>query len=154
LAAYFLDSSAIVKVYVAEIGSGWVTSLLNPVGNDRVYVARITLVEVAAALHRRAKGGSLSVSDAIAAQQQLEIDAATVFRLIEMRPMVVSRAMELAAKHALRAYDAVQLAGANLVESRRLARGLSPLVFVSADRELNVAAKAEGLAVDDPLQHP
>lgn len=30
MSVYFLDSSALVKRYVAEIGSGWVVSLCNP----------------------------------------------------------------------------------------------------------------------------
>ncbi len=30
MAAYYLDSSALVKRYVSEIGSGWVLSLFDP----------------------------------------------------------------------------------------------------------------------------
>jgi len=40
------------------------------------------------------------------------------------------------------------------VEALRRARGLPAIVFVSADNNLNAAATAEGLAVDDPNAHP
>jgi hypothetical protein len=36
----------------------------------------------------------------------------------------------------------------------RQAAGLPPVTFISADQELNAAATAEGLAVDDPTTHP
>jgi hypothetical protein len=48
----------------------------------------------------------------------------------------------------------VQLAVAREVQGRRLALGLTGITLVSADQELNAAASAEGLPVDDPNRHP
>lgn len=62
--------------------------------------------------------------------------------------------MALAQAHGLRAYDAVQLAAVLHATEQRTARGSVPLVLVSSDNELNDAARAEGLAVDDPNDHP
>jgi hypothetical protein len=51
--------------------------------------------------------------------------------------------------HALRDYDAVQLAAA--LEAHSLAPSLT---LLSADADLNAAATAEGLLADDPTSHP
>jgi hypothetical protein len=49
----------------------------------------------------------------------------------------------------LRGYDAVQLAAALEVHSHA-----PSLTLLSADAGLNAAGAAEGLAVDDPNNHP
>jgi hypothetical protein len=41
MADYFIDSSALVKRYVREIGSVWVTSLFDPASNNEIFVAAI-----------------------------------------------------------------------------------------------------------------
>ena len=62
--------------------------------------------------------------------------------------------MNLADKYELRGYDAVQLAAAVEIEKRIKLIGNSPLIFVSADNELNNAEIAEGLAVENPNNYP
>ncbi len=47
------------------------------------------------------------------------------------------------------AYDAVQLAAALEVRTQ-----IPTLVLLSADGDLNNAASAEGMPVDDPNKHP
>jgi hypothetical protein len=61
----------------------------------------------------------------------------------------------LTQNHKLRGYDAVQLA-TDLISNRVLmTAGLSHLTFVAADDDLVVAARAEGLAAENPnLQTP
>ena len=53
-----------------------------------------------------------------------------------------------------RAYDAVQLAAAVELNTQRVAAGTGVLTLVSADQELNAAATADGLLVEDPNMHP
>jgi hypothetical protein len=48
----------------------------------------------------------------------------------------------------------MQLAVALRTNARRLAKGASAITLVSADVTLNAAAVAEGLAVDNPNNHP
>jgi uncharacterized protein len=55
--------------------------------------------------------------------------------------------------YAVRGYDAVQLAAAVEVQIRGDTLGLPVLTLVSADEDLNVAAAAEGLAVENPNRH-
>jgi uncharacterized protein len=62
--------------------------------------------------------------------------------------------MRLGNAHALRAYDAVQLAVALEVNRSHQEDGFGPVTLISADQALNDAATAEGLAVDDPNSHP
>ncbi len=50
---YFLDSSAVVKRYIPEIGSDWIQQLTHEGTNHQLFIARITWVEVLSALSRR-----------------------------------------------------------------------------------------------------
>jgi hypothetical protein len=58
--AYFFESSAFVKRFAPERGSKFVLGLLRPSARNRFYAARITEVEVCAALIRRQRGKTLS----------------------------------------------------------------------------------------------
>jgi predicted nucleic acid-binding protein len=153
MAAFFCDSSAIVKRYVAETGSVWLSAITNPVGGNRVYIARITFVEVVSAITRREKGGHISTNDADNARLLFEQDYLSEFRKVEISENLTSEAANLAKKYALRGYDAVQLAAVLETEKERLALGLSSLTLLSADTNLNNAAIAEGLLVDNPNNH-
>jgi hypothetical protein len=62
---------------------------------------------------------------------------------------LLRQAALLADTHALRGYDAVQLAAALDVRLQ-----VPMLTLVSADDELNAAATAEGLPVENPNAHP
>lgn len=59
---YFLDSSALVKRYVPEIGTIWIQALADPDTSNQLYIARITWVEVLSALARRQREGSVDPS--------------------------------------------------------------------------------------------
>ena len=152
MSVFFCDSSAIVKRYVAETGSAWLTAITNPKVN-RVYISRITFVEVISAITRRERGGHLSSADADAARLTFEGDYLNEFQKVEISESLIAEAVKLAKKHALRGYDAVQLAAALETESERVAMGLPSSTLLSADNELNTAAIAEGLTVDDPNNH-
>jgi predicted nucleic acid-binding protein len=152
VASYFLDSSAIVKRYLTETGSGWVRSLTDPIAANDIFLARITGVEVVSALVRH----NPPLPQPLLNQNlsDFKADLQTQFQLISINSAVISRAMNLAEAHRLRGYDAVQLAAA--VEWQLVGKGIGLLVltFVSADVRLNAAAVAEGLAVDNPVFHP
>jgi predicted nucleic acid-binding protein len=45
--AYFLDSSALVKRYVPEIGSAWVQAISVPATGNLIIIARITWIDLA-----------------------------------------------------------------------------------------------------------
>lgn len=153
MAVYFFDSSALVKRYAYETGSEWVLALTELTASHSLYIARITAVEVVSAVTRRQRGGSVSETDAATAMADFRHDLSHQYRVVEMTPTVITRAMQLAETHGLRGYDAVQLAAALIVQKMRETLGLSALELVSADRDLNDAALTEDLTVDNPNSH-
>lgn len=150
MAAYFFDSSALVKRYVREPGSTWVQTVLSSASEAHTYVVVIAAVEVVSAVSRTARGGALSLPEKERLLNQFRADYTTEYRRVEITNAVIQRAMDLAENYYLRAYDAVQLSAALEIQRLRLAANLPPLVFVSAGAALNTAAEAEGLVVENP----
>ncbi len=147
---FFCDSSAIVKRYVNETGSNFMDGLADANSGNLILVARITRVEVVAAIARRLKGGSIAATDAQNALAAFQHDLTNNYFTIEITPILLAIAMSLATKHALRGYDAVQLAAALEANDERIANRLPPLTLISADSELNTATQAEGLNIKNP----
>jgi len=149
VAAYFLDTSAVVKRYVQETGTAWVQALTAPSAAHSLFVVRITLAEAVAAVTRRERVGSLSPADAATALADFHHDFAQQYLTVEVTAGLVAHAAALARHRALRGYDAVQLAAALAIRVQ-----VPALTLVSADGDLNSAAIAEGLLVEDPGSHP
>ena len=149
MAAYFPDTSAVVKRYVQKIGTFWTRELADPAAGHFLYIARITDVELTAAIARRRHGASLNPAQALAALNQFRQDFARDYRILEITIPLLQWAAQLADSYALRAYDAVQLAAALEFRSN-----LPALTMISADAALNAAASGEGLPIDDPNTHP
>ncbi len=154
MAVYFVDSSALVKRYIGEMGSTWVLSLFDPTLSNDVLIAAIAGVEIVAAITRRARGGSISATDATAACSQFRSDLKSEYQVVEITENIINSAMALAEKLGLRGYDAVQLAAGCEINALCIASNLSPATFVSADDELNAAAASEGLIVKNPNDYP
>lgn len=154
MAFLFFDSSSLVKKYISETGTNLVRKLLNAAPGHEIYVSRITEVEVTAAIVRRKKSGSLGASGAALALQQMRNDFRIRFRILDIGAIVTSQACAIAEAHALRGYDAVQLASAIHIYNRLLSLGVNPgqiaFTFISSDDELNSAAQTEGLNIDNP----
>ncbi len=153
MSALFFDSSGLVKRYAQETGTNWIFSLVRRSAKNRLYLARITGVEVIAALTKRVRVGTLSQNAAAKAINRFEREFANRYLLVEVSAPIIKTAMALAKNHTLRGYDAVQLACALQANTDRTAVGGTPLTFISADVHLNTAATAEGLTVDDPNNH-
>lgn len=151
---YFIDSSALAKCYIVEQGSAWARTLLNPAAANTLYAIDITEVEVTSAIVRRMRSGSLAAADSAIALTGLRNALHYQFRVAAVTAALLRSAIALVESHALRANDALQLASALDVNRSRMSLGTSPITLVSADQELNAAAAAEGLAVEDPNQHP
>jgi predicted nucleic acid-binding protein len=125
-----------------------------PTSFNRIYVAEIALAEVVSALTRRHRGGSLSSPAFQKVQNRFRHNFEDKFFKIETNLTLIGQAADLAEKHALRGYDAVQLASAADLHNRRQKAKLPALTFISADNALNTAAQNEGLNVDNPNNHP
>ena len=110
MAVYFLDSSAVVKRYIREAGTAWIINTTNPSARNRIYLARITGVEVVSAISSQKRAGTLSTTTAETAIARFREDLTNQYRVVEITRLLAERAMKLAETYALRGYDAVQLA--------------------------------------------
>ena len=150
MAAYFVDSSALVKRYVQEDGTAWVRGLTHYRTGNQIFLARITIVEVKSAIARRRGGRTIRSAQASSFLSRFRKHVAGRYTILEITPALLVDATTLANKHELRAYDAIPLAAA--LELNRISQG--GIMLVSADKDLNTAARTEGLAVDDSTTHP
>ena len=153
MSLYFLDSSALVKRYVTETGSGWIMALTDPAARNPLIIARITWVEVLSALARQ-REGSITSSDVTRAIRTFSYDLDMQYQVAELSAALVRATGELVIQHPMRAYDAVQLASALRVQSDLVETGVTPLTFLTADERLIAIAQAEGLLTDNPNHHP
>jgi len=156
VAAYFFDASAIVKRYVQETGTDWVRRLTRRGNPTPIYLAGITAVEVTSAVARRRGTGAGRIAPPRVRNilTRFRGHLAGRYLILEITPALLTAAMRLADSHELRAYDAVQLAAALELNARYQAAGLGGITLISADQDLNTAATADGLTVDDPNTHP
>lgn len=151
---YVFDTSGLVKRYAVETGSAWVQSLIHPSAGNTIWVADITGAEMISAITRKRRRGEIAATDEAAAIAAFRADFAAAYFVFEISRAVTARAMDLAERHGLRGYDAVQLAVALGLCDQCRALGLPEPSIVTADRELYAAAVAEGLPAEDPNAHP
>ena len=154
MAIYFIDSSALVKRYISEIGSAWVLGLFDSTLNNEVFIAAITGVEIIAAITRRSRSGSINIPDATLIRNQFKIDLNKDYQIVEITETLINSGMVLSETYGLRGYDAIQLAAGRAINSLCIANGLPPIIFVSADNELNTAVMSEGLMIENPNNYP
>jgi uncharacterized protein len=64
-------------------------------------------------------------------------------------PPVIDLAVKLIQRHPRRAYDAVQLASATIVNQSLSAHGLPPLIFVTADDRLLAVTRGEAVTAEN-----
>ena len=154
MAAYYLDTSALVKRYAREVGSGWVVSLMAGRPRHDLYTVRLAGPEASAAFTRKVRTGEVTADDAGRARRAFRRHWQRRLLIVEVAEATAERAMDLAERHGLRGYDAVHLAAALVVADARQPLGLPTITFVSADAGQCQAASAEGLQVEDPNAHP
>ncbi|MDT4966664.1 MAG: uncharacterized protein QOJ64_1401 [Acidobacteriota bacterium] len=118
-----------------------------------LHVSSLAEVETISALTRRLNRRDIDQDEFDGACDDLRQDFATQYRIVALTEATIRNAASLARKRGLRAYDAVQLAAA--LETSRIFSKVeaTQLTVVSADAELNAAAIAEGLNVEDPNTH-
>ena len=137
-----------------ETGTAWVRRLTRRSPSTVIYIAHITAVEVTCAVARRRKGRTLTAARASSILRRFRQHLDARYTIIEVTPDLLDEAVRLGNRHALRAYDAVQLAVALEVNRSHQADGFAPVMLISADQAVNDAATADGLTVDDPRSHP
>ncbi len=147
MALYYLETSALVKLYVREPGTDRLLQLANDSVENRFAVLTLSQVEFRSAIRRRERAGDIDpklvgmILDRF--QQHLE----TRFLRQVLTDAVLDGASEMIDRYALRAYDAIQLAGCLALKTTS---GSESLAFVCSDQELLEAARSELLSILDP----
>ncbi len=136
----FCDTSALMKLYVNEVGSVQMVALAKSATS--IFVAEITWVEMRAALAQRVR---LQTTPSQAADEALDRLRAewSQFQKIAADAKLLDIAGDLAAAFGLRAYDSVQLAAASAIH--KATAGQTQICCF--DKQMNVAAKVLGMTV-------
>lgn len=155
---YFLDTSALAKRYVNELGSAWVRTQCRAQMGNSIIISQATLVEAVAAFCRKAREPNISqrISEADR-DQSIRLFRQHVRRqysVVRVTTSIYNQAGDLCRLHRLRAYDALQLASALAARNKLTSLGTQPPTFVSADAELLTIAAAEGLSIENPNAYP
>jgi predicted nucleic acid-binding protein len=139
----YLDSSALVKLYVREPGSDRVRFLLNQA--DSSASSAIAYAEIRAALARRHREGAISLEALTHAKSALLSDWQRIF-VVPVLPSIAISAGETAEQYALRGMDAVHLATAFWLQTEQD----EPVTLAAWDMRLVEAAATAGLSVEGP----
>jgi predicted nucleic acid-binding protein len=150
----YFDTSALLKQYVTETGSAWVRAYLAQSPALATFTSCLTTIETTCAFARRLRDGTLTPVLYTTVVETFDYDVRYRYNLLDVVPLTLETARRLATEHPLRAYDAVQLATAWLLNQDLVVSGEAPLMFVCADDHLLAVAQAEGLPTNNPNHHP
>src|SRR5262245_66067661 len=98
----YVDTSALVKRYVAEVGSTWVRRLLAHPAQYVIYTAALSQVEVISALQRRVREGALEVTQAQRLAHRVTIHFAQRYPVLALTHAIVDQARVCFQPHPLR----------------------------------------------------
>jgi uncharacterized protein len=147
LALYYLETSALVKLYVYESGTERLLTLTASDAGHRFAILSLAQVELCAAIRRRQRGGEISsrAADELIGTFRRHVEGR--FLVQPVTDSVVDVALALVDSYALRGYDAMQLAGYLVLRSTS---GPEEPTLVCADRTLLSAAQTEGCPILNP----
>ena len=134
----YLDTSAIVQLYVDEDGSSLVRKAIEEA--ETVATSLVTYVEGRAAFSRRCRERILVTSDHDRIVRDFDREWDRYF-VIDVTHALIKSAGKLADRHALRGYDAIHLASADFFREKIR----EPVTFGCWDSRLEAAARRQGL---------
>jgi predicted nucleic acid-binding protein len=132
----YLDTSSLVKLYVAEAGSEQVRKLVDEA--DVISTSVVALPETRSAFARLGREGTLTPEELSTIRGDLLRDWES-FLKIRVLQRVYERAGDLTEEHGLRGFDALHLASFQEVLSQA---GGEAVEFSAFDARLNEAARA------------
>jgi predicted nucleic acid-binding protein len=149
LALFYLDTSALVKLYVREPGTEALLRLASRQHGHRFTTLSTAEVEFRSAIRRRERAGDLERNLADQLIRRFENHLETRILRQPLNESVLETASALIDTYPLRAYDAVQLAGCLML---RAAAGRDQPVFVCADVDLLETANRLKLSTLNPAE--
>jgi uncharacterized protein len=147
VALYYLETSALVKLYVFEPGTERLVSLAASSVGHRFAILALAQVEFRSAIRRQERGGEISKSEADVLIESFRQHSEGRFVVQPFTDSLLDVALALIDAYPLRGFDAMQLAGYLMLRS---VSGAEEPIFVCADRALLSAARNEGCPVLDP----
>lgn len=154
MALVYLDTSALAKRYVPEVGSEWVVRLCQ---REPAAISLIAIPELASAFARRTREGALSAQQRDTLFQAFLRDL-RAFVVVEPIQAIVQQAATLLfmtpPSIRLRTLDALHVASARLAFARARRHGVATGSFITADRALLDAANWAGLPTLNPEDYP
>ncbi len=148
---WYFDTSALVKHYVREPGSIWITTLVSD-QSQVIFSSDVAIAETSAAFAILSRTGQLPRPVLRRALANFYQDTSLRYQLAALTRALAFRAAQPAQQYPLKGYDAIHLSTA-LAQVEFLQAYNVSLIFVAGDAQLLKAAQAEGLAVEDPFNH-
>ena len=136
-----------MKLYIREAGTDRLLQLASNLAENRFAVLALSQVEFRSAIRRRQRTGDIDSKMAGLVLDRFDQHLEARFLRQVLTDSVLDVASEMIDRYALRAYDAVQLAGCLALQT---AVGAESPVFVCSDQQLLEAARSELLSVLDP----
>jgi predicted nucleic acid-binding protein len=151
-----LETSALFKLFVPEIGSNW---LQNNVIGQTIVISELALFESANILRRRYTEGNFTREQAIdlfgrinrATVNYTVIPLGTEIQLNQLFDLIFNLPNHLR----IRTLDSIHLVSAQT--AREATNNLvppEPFIFMSSDKQLLLVAQAQGFSVENPENHP
>lgn len=134
----YLDTSALVKLYVSESGSRALRAYASK--SEALATSVVAYAEARAAFARLLRSGRTIPRQHVRRLRRLNLDWDDYLR-VELTPELVREAGDLAEVHALRGFDSIHLASGLWLKERTT----SALVFAAYDRRVLAAASQAGM---------
>ncbi len=141
--SFFLDTSAIVKIYHKEVGTPEVEKLYENVKN-KLYISHLTKLEYVSTLYKKYRLGEITLDAVDLAKDKFDKDCDDIFNEVKFASYLIEEAREIVESYGtekgIRSLDALQLAFFNQINDGSCS-------FVCADKVLNKIAREIGIKV-------
>lgn len=141
----YLDTSALAKMYVDEIGTGKIREIIN--SRTAIATSKLTYAEMLSAFARRTRAGDISDREFERLVSEFEINW-NYFHIVEFKDELFPIIRKVIGKYFLKGADAVHLSSALWLKQTFKA----DITFVASDVNLLNAANAEVLQVVNPVR--
>lgn len=139
---YFLDTSAVVKLYHQEMGSDRVLPLYRD--GEAIVISEISKVEFLSTIHKKLRTGEISADTLMAVRDRFLADCSARFVVVHVASFIVDAALDFLNTHGrtnhLFSLDALQIATLSIVAEK-------DITFVCADKRLTTLVKTIGFPV-------
>lgn len=152
MVTFYLDTSAFVKRYKIEEGTGFIDKLFESLETpDKAATSFFGVLEFISACRRLLKAGEIDSEEFNNMMANFLEDAEKYYIFHSIDDDIVSRGVEKIIEHAIKSADSLHLATATEMK-KLLEEAEETFIFIADDEELCESAKAEELATVNPRE--